>query len=299
MNDTPTNVYAGFAGVYDRLMSDVPYGEWAHLIDSLIRKYGVSRPETADCGRSDASRNTAAQDSDSGDAALGEDPLLAQERNLVVDLGCGTGTMTGLLADMGYDMMGIDVSPDMLVIAGEKNAGRETPIPYICQDMRDLDLYCTAGTIVSVCDSINYITRASDLLKVFRLVNRFLYPGGLFLFDFHTKHYYRDVLGTRMIGETGEEISYLWDNAWSEKKSLNRCELTIFAGEAGGSYARVDETHIQRGFLLSEMKQIIEKAGMRFVTALDMDTGKKPHARSGRILAAARESGKMPCIGDR
>ncbi|MBR5116863.1 MAG: class I SAM-dependent methyltransferase [Lachnospiraceae bacterium] len=283
-------VYAGFAEIYDRLMCDVLYEKWADLLEMMIRRYGVSRPVGAKGGKRDA---------------------LAEERDLIVDLGCGTGTLTGILADRGYDMMGIDLSPEMLMIAQEKNAVRKRAIPYICQDMRELDLYCTAGTFLSLCDSINYLTKTADLIRVFRLVNRFLFPGGLFLFDFHTKHYYRDVLGTRMIGETGEEISYLWDNTWSEKRNLNRCELTLFARKdtvgqgvsvngrkktedhaAGARYLRVEETHIQRGYLLTEMKQILSRSGLRYLAACDMDTGKRPHAKSERILVAAGENGK-------
>ena len=323
-------IYAGFAGVYDSLMSDVPYEDWADRIEAWIRTYGVSAPTRPDmperacvplsCARgqerTDVDGETGVRSREqekAGRDPSAEEALLAEERDLVVDLGCGTGTLTGILADRGYDLMGIDLSPEMLMIAQGKNAGREKPIPYICQDMRALDLYCTAGTFLSLCDSINYLTRTADLIRVFRLVNRFLYPEGLFLFDFHTKHYYRDVLGTRLIGETGEEISYLWDNTWSEKRSLNRCELTLFAredlanrtggpaaGRRGGSdgregsrrYVRVEETHLQRGYLLSEMKQYLARSGLRFLAAMDMDTGGRPHARSERILVAAGESGK-------
>ena len=129
--------YSDFARVYDTFMDNIPYEEWTQAVISLIEKYGVSRPKT-----------------DS------QDPL-EQERNLVVDLGCGTGTFTLMMEKQGYDMTGIDYSFEMLDIAREKTLEAGEDIMYICADMRDFELYCTAGTFVSVCDSINYLLNES------------------------------------------------------------------------------------------------------------------------------------------
>lgn len=148
-------IYTDFARVYDELMDNTPYEMWCNRLDQLIASYGVSRP-TRDA-----------------------EGILDSERNLVVDLGCGTGTLTELLYQKGYDCIGVDNSEEMLGIAMEKKVESGSEILYLHQDMRELDLYSTVGTVISVCDSVNYILEEEELLQVFRLVNNYLYPGGI------------------------------------------------------------------------------------------------------------------------
>ncbi|MCR4762027.1 MAG: class I SAM-dependent methyltransferase [Lachnospiraceae bacterium] len=279
-------VYSGFAGVYDTLMQDVPYGEWADFLDFLIAEYGVSERIAPDDGGTGAHAGSEKRKELS-------DPL-AEERNLVVDLGCGTGAITALLADRGYDVAGVDLSPEMLAVAQDKNRHRRRPIPWLCQDMRKLDLYCTAGTFVSVCDSINYLLTEQDVLCTFRCVNRFLFPGGLFLFDFNTTHKYRDVIGTRTIAESGDDAAFIWENRFRARGSRNTAALTLFSRGEDGRYLRFCETHVQRGYTLAEIKRFLKAAGLVFLKAFDERTKRTPHARSERIFVAARESGKAP-----
>src|SRR5699024_11972645 len=120
---------------------------------------------------------------------------------ILLDLGCGTGTMTELFAGFGYDMIGVDNSADMLEIAMEKKEASGHDILYLLQDMRAFELYGTVRAVLSVCDSVNYMTDPADLLQVFRLVNNYLDPGGIFIFDFNTVHKYRDVMGDCTIAE--------------------------------------------------------------------------------------------------
>ena len=155
-------IYTDFARVYDELMDNTPYEMWCERLDRLIAAYGVSKPERDVEG------------------------ILDSERNLVVDLGCGTGTLTEMLYQKGYDCIGVDNSEEMLNIAMDKKAESGSEILYLHQDMRELDLYSTVGTVISVCDSVNYILEEEELLQVFRLVNNYLYPGGVFIFDFNT-----------------------------------------------------------------------------------------------------------------
>ena len=158
--------YQDFAYVYDEFMDETPYDEWSIRIDKLIRQYGVSS----------ALRNA--------------EDTLESEKNLVVDLGCGTGTLTEILYEKGYDMIGVDNSDSMLSVAMEKKSSSGSEILYLLQDMRELELYSTVGTVISVCDSINYILDEEELLEVFNRVNNYLYPGGIFIFDFNTDYKY-------------------------------------------------------------------------------------------------------------
>ena len=245
--------YTGFAQVYDTFMDNTPYKEWAERIRTILAKEGI-------------------------------------KEGLVLDLGCGTGSLTTILSDLGYDMIGVDLSPEMLQIAQDKRKGRD--ILYLCQDMREFELYGTVRAVVSVCDSVNYLTEDGDLTECFRLVNNYLDPSGLFIFDFNTLYKYRDVIGETTIAENREEASFIWDNYFDEEEQLNEYELTIFAKEGNGLYRKFEEVHLQRGYTLSQMKEALKSAGMEFVDAFDSDTLKEPTDESERILVIAKEKGK-------
>ncbi len=262
------NAYGDFAGVYDELMDNVPYEQWADRLDSLIHKYGVSLPER------------------------GEEDALAAERNLVVDLGCGTGTLTELMYARGYDMIGVDSSEEMLGIAMEKKAGSGSEILYLLQDMRELELYSTVGTVFSVCDSLNYILEEEELLEVFSLVNNYLFPGGVFIFDFNTVYKYAEVIGDATIAENRDDCSFIWENFYDEETQVNEYDLTVFVREEGEHFRRFAETHFQRGYTVEQMQRLIEKAGMTVVEVLDADTGAGVTRGSERVYMVTRETQK-------
>lgn len=186
--------YTSFAYVYDTFMDNVPYGEWARHIREKLCEHGVTD-------------------------------------GIVLDLGCGTGTMTERLAGYGYDMIGIDNSEEMLELAMEKKTESGYDILYLLQDMRGFELYGTVRAVVSVCDSVNYITEPDELEEVFRLVNNYLDPKGIFLFDFNTVHKYRDVIGDSTIAEDRGVCSFIWDNRYYEKEQINEYDLTLFIAE--------------------------------------------------------------------
>jgi len=221
-----------------------------------------------------------------------EDALIS-ERNLVLDLGCGTGTITELLYEKGYDMIGVDSSEEMLQIALDKKFETRSDILYLCQDMRELDLYSTVGTVVSVCDSLNYLLMDEDVLQTFHLVNNYLFPGGIFIFDFNTIYKYEEVIGDTTIAENREDCSFIWENFYSCEDHINEYDVTVFERQEDDLYRRFTETHYQRGYTLEEMKTFLEKAGLIFVTALDEKTHKAPTETSERIYVIAREYGKQ------
>lgn len=254
--------YTDFAYVYDTFMDATPYEEWAAFIKSMMEKHGISKPEkTTD--------------------------TLASERNLVLDLGCGTGTLTEMLAEDGYDMIGIDNSDSMLELAIRKRekAGHETL--YLLQDMREIELYSTVGTVLSVCDSLNYILEKEELMQVFALVHNYLFPGGLFLFDFNTVYKYAEVIGDTTIAENREECSFIWENYYYPEEAVNEYEVTVFVKEEADRYRKFSETHYQRGYTLEEMKEMVEAAGFSIREILDAETKKEAGFQSERIYVVA------------
>lgn len=260
--------YQDFAYVYDAFMDETPYEEWCDRIDVLVRKYGVSEPK----------RNA--------------NGVLDSEKNLVVDLGCGTGTLTELLYQKGYDMIGVDNSESMLGIAMDKRTVSESEILYLLQDMRELELYSTVGTVISVCDSVNYILEEEELLQVFSLVNNYLYPGGIFIFDFNTEYKYREIIGDTTIAENREDCSFIWENYYDEDSCINQYDVTIFAKEENELFRRFTETHYQKGYTPEQIVSLLEQAGMTLVELRDADTEGNVTAKSERVLVVAREQGK-------
>lgn len=235
-----------------------------------------------------------------GEADAGRQPrmtdpeaLLASERDLVLDLGCGTGTLTELLCQKGYDMIGVDNSPQMLEIAMEKRGESGSGILYLLQDMRELELYSTVGTVISVCDSLNYLLEEEDLLQVFRLVDNYLYPGGLFIFDFNTVYKYSQVIGDAVIAENREDCSFIWENYYHEEEEINEYDLTVFVQEEGDRFRRFTENHFQRGYTPETMRRLVKQAGMRLIRLLDADTLGEVTDRSERVYVLARECRKV------
>lgn len=257
------DAYTSFAAVYDTFMDNIPYEEWKSYLKELLKEYGV-------------------------------------QDGLVLDLGCGTGTMTELLAADGYDMIGVDNSEEMLEIAREKQIKSGHEILYLLQDMREFELYGTVGAVFSICDSLNYITEPEELKQVFRWVNNYLDPGGIFIFDFNTEYKYREVLGDQTIAEAREDCSFIWDNYYYEEERINEYELNLFIREdaesetEGDLYRRFRETHFQRAYTLEEITRIVEESGLQFVTAYEAFTKEPPSKNSERIYVIAREQGKVP-----
>ena len=257
--------YTDFASVYDEFMDNTPYEQWAEFIVSKIKQYGVSKPVT------------------------GKESALESEKNLVLDLGCGTGTLAQLLCRLGYDMIGVDNSEDMLRIAMDKAAQSGDEIMYLLQDMRELELYSTVGTVVSVCDSVNYILEEDELLEVFKLVNNYLFPGGMFLFDFNTVYKYQTVIGDTTIAENREDCSFIWENYYYEDEQINEYDLTIFVKDEEELFRRFHENHYQRGYDADTMIRLVEEAGMEVVEVLDADTKQAITPESERIYIIAKE----------
>lgn len=248
--------YTSFAAVYDTFMDNIPYEEWGTYLKELLKEYEI-------------------------------------EDGLVLDLGCGTGTMTEILAEAGYDMIGVDNAEDMLEIAMEKKVESGHDILYLLQDMREFELYGTVKAVVSICDSVNYITEEEELLEVFHLVNNYLDPKGMFIFDFNTEYKYREILGDCTIAENRDACSFIWDNYYYEEEQINEYALSLFIQEEDSDlYRKYEETHFQKAYTYETMRRLIEESGLEFVTAYDAFTHDAPTEKSERIYMIARERGK-------
>ena len=247
------DAYTGFAEVYDLFMDQVPYEKWSGRIIQILSAYGI-------------------------------------RDGLVLDLGCGTGSMTELLAGASYDMIGVDASEEMLELAYEKRAESGHDILYLLQDMREFELYGTVRAIVSVCDSLNYITEEEDLLQVFRLVWNYLDPDGVFFFDMNTIYKYKEMLGETTIAENREEGSFIWENYYDPEEQLNQYDLTLYVRDEDDRYVRFEETHIQKAYALERVLELLEMAGLKAERIFDSDTGKEVTDTTGKFCIAARKA---------
>lgn len=249
------DTYHGFAQVYDLFMSDIPYQEWSDYVTGLLHEYKI-------------------------------------EDGLVLDLGCGTGTLTRLLSNSGYDMIGVDISEEMLQIATEKPADSRADILYLQQDMREFELYGTVRAVVSICDTMNYLLEEEELTAVFSLVNNFLDPEGIFVFDINTEYKYETCLSDRVIAENREDGSFIWENYYDRESRINEYDLTLFIREEGELFRKYEETHYQRAYSIEQIMQALTKAGMKLEAIYDAFTRKPPNEQSERIYVIAREQGK-------
>lgn len=244
-------MYEGFASVYDRMMGHIPYDDWRDLICGYLAERGITD-------------------------------------GTICELGCGTGSMTERLAAAGFDMIGVDFSPDMLAAAQSKKEQSGLDILYIQQDMEQLELAGPVDAILSVCDSMNYILEEDGIRNVFDRVYQFLKPEGYFIFDLKTIYCYRNIIGSRTRVEQDEDISYIWENYFYEDDNINEYQLTIFCRQQGSSlYEKIEETHYQRAYTLQQVMELIEGSGL---CVEDCFTGarKEPQDESERIYIAAK-----------
>ncbi len=246
--------YTGFAKVYDDFMDNVNYERWTSYLVERMKEFGI-------------------------------------KEGILLDLGCGTGKMTRRLSEYGFDMIGIDNSFEMLDIARESSGGDQS-ILYLLQDMREFELYGTVCAVTANCDSLNYILEYEDLVHVFRLVNNYLDPKGIFIFDVNTEYKYREILSDSTIAEDREEISFIWDNYYYEDEKMNEYDLKLFVKEENGLYRKLQETHYQRAYTVEEIRNAIKEAGMELIAIYDAFTKEEPKKDSQRLHFIVREKGK-------
>ena len=243
--------YSGFAKVYDLFMDNIPYEEWTDYVKELFAEEGV-------------------------------------KDGILLDLGCGTGSVTELLAESGFDMIGIDNSEEMLEIAMEKREESGHDILYLLQDMREFELYGTVKGVVSICDSMNYILDDEDLLDVFKLVHNYLDNEGIFIFDMNTMYKYEQILADNTFAEDREESSFIWENYYDEEEKINQYDLSLFVQEEDGRYRKYEETHLQRAYEQQCVEELIKESGLELLHVYDAFTKDLPAEDSQRIYFVCR-----------
>lgn len=244
--------YKSFAQVYDLFMDNIDYQAWSRYVMELLEENGITN-------------------------------------GLLLDLGCGTGSMTELLSAAGFDMIGVDSSEEMLESAMEKKQRSGQEILYIQQDIRKFELYGTVRAVVSICDVINYILKEDELLEVFRLVNNYLDPGGIFIFDLNTVYKYQEIMGENTIAENRGEGSFIWDNYYDPEEMINEYDLTLFIPEQDSRYRKYEELHYQRAYPLDTIQELLKTAGMELISVYDAFSHEAPLSSSERIYIVARE----------
>ncbi|SHK13217.1 class I SAM-dependent DNA methyltransferase [Paramaledivibacter caminithermalis] len=215
--------YTGFAEVYDFLMKDVDYIGWVDYIEEIFGMEGV-KPQS------------------------------------ILELACGTGNITNKLAKRGYDVVGVDISSDMLTFAKNKAHDTGVFVKYLNQDMRELDYNKKVDTVLCLCDGFNYILEKDDLLSIFKKIYSLLKEKGLFVFDISSYYKLSEILGNNVYAESFEDISYIWENYFDEETSICQLDLTIFKRK-DKLFERYKEIHYQRAYKIEEIFHILKNAG--------------------------------------
>ena len=244
-----TDAYTVLARCYDRLTADVGYEKWADYIERHFRKS-------------------------------------KRAIHSVVELGCGTGSLTLLLARRGYRITAVDLSPDMLSVADQKCEG--LGVLFLCQDMSRLTLLEPADAVISCLDSVNYVTRPAALKRTFQRVHRALAPGGLFLFDVKTPLALEGADGQTYLDED-EGLFCVWRGEYSPKRRVCGYGLDLFVREEDGSWSRGGEYHEEYAYTPEELEGFLREAGFSKIKRYGDKTMSAPREGAQRVFFAAEK----------
>ena len=244
--------YENLAGCYDQFTRDVDYVRWA---DYLERHFARS----------------------------------ALPIHTVLDLACGTGSLTLELARRGYEMIGVDQSEEMLAQAAEKcRQASEIPPLFLHQSMDKLDLYGTIDACVCCLDSVNYVTSPQKLERAFQRVHTFLMPGGLFVFDVNTPDKLRALDGQVFLDESADAYC-VWRADYSARRRVCTYGMDLFTLEPDGRWSRADELHEEYAYEPDELEALLIRAGFSRIKQYGERKLRAPKAGEGRIFFAARK----------
>lgn len=227
-------------------MYDVDYQKWADYIEEIFRKRSLNP-------------------------------------SLVLDLGCGTGSICVEMSKRGYSMIGVDVSVDMLSCANDKALKSKSNVLFLNQDMRRLSLNKEVDVVLCLMDSVNYITDISDIKKVFSRIAEHLKPGGLFIFDINSQYKFENILNDNVFYDLGDDISYIWENRYDSIKQICEFDITFFTRE-GELYRKWEELHYERAYSEDDMKKLIINSGLKLLNIYEDLTFEAPTETAERIF---------------
>lgn len=245
--------YGSFSYFYDRLTLNISYKERAEYFDRLVKLHGG-------------------------------------KKNILLDLACGTGSLSEEFAKMGYDVIAVDGSEEMLSCALDKKFESGLPIQYLCQDMTRLDMFGTIDVTVCALDSLNHLSCKEDIQRTMDRVSLFCEPGGLFLFDVNTAYKHKNILAGNTFVYDLEDIFCVWQNSFTDSSDRRvNISLDIFEKESDGRFSRYSEEFSEIAFEKEEYKEMLEKSGMEVLAVYDCDTLKPPRSDSEKLVFAARK----------
>lgn len=244
-----TDSYTILAQHYDRLTADVGYKKWADYVQRHFRRQ--KRPVRT-----------------------------------VAELGCGTGSLTKLLAQRGYSVTAVDLSPDMLCVAQQKCEGLD--VLFLCQDMVRLTLLEPVDAVVCCLDSVNYVTRPAALRRTFRRVYRALAPGGLFLFDVKTPLALESAGGQTYLDED-DELFCVWRGEYNPRRRICGYGLDLFVRRTDGTWDRGSEYHEEYAYTMDELDGFLREAGFQTIEQYGDKTMSHPKEGAQRVFFAARK----------
>ncbi len=247
------NSYKYLSDVYDELMLDVDYDQWAQYINKLLVKHRGNRLN-------------------------------------IFEAGCGTGSISLKMFSYGHRIISTDISAEMLEIASENARKTGADINFIQQDMRRLSCTGKKDAVLACCDAVNYLTDDSDALDFFSSAFDILLPGGILLFDISSFYKLKYTIGNELFFEDGDETTYFWQNSFDESRNCVKMELTLFISD-GDVYRRFDETHIQRAYTVDELNCLLRKAGFSDISAYTFLTENPAEKTDDRIQFAAIKKG--------
>lgn len=243
--------YGSFAEYYDSLTSNVDYRKTAEYVSDILSENGINK-------------------------------------GILLDLACGTGTMSLIMAQKGYDVIGVDNSPEMLGEAREKALEAGEDILFLCQDMCSIDLYGTADCTVCLLDSLNHLESKEELLEAFKRVSLFTVPGGLFVFDVNTEYKHKYVLGDNTFVYDNDDVYCVWQNEYDDESKTVEIFLDFFQ-EENGLYRRSSEYFAERAFSDSDIKNLLSEAGFTDIKAYGELRKTAPSDTEERVFYVARK----------
>lgn len=245
--------YGRFAWFYDRLTENVEYDKIAAAVDRYVERFG---------GR----------------------------KNILLDLACGTGSLCEQFALMGYDVIGVDGSEEMLNAALDKKYESGLPVQYLCQDMTKLDMFGTIDVTVCTLDSINHLTDIDAVKKTFGRVSLFSYPDGMFIFDVNTVYKHKNILACNAFTYDLEDVFCAWQNEYNSADNSVDIYLDFFEPNEQGSYERFQESFTEYAYPQEVIKECLDKSGFEILAEYDGYTDNPPADDSQRIVYVAKKS---------